>query len=393
MKSILKENLVGVLYLVLGTLLPWEAGPAEGAKRISIGGIYDNNAYGSYAEKTDYITQVGVYLAGRRGSEGSEIEYYYSGNGNLFAQSGTRTFAINRIGVAYARQLGEGRSGFTAGGSFSLRLDRSYYDVYDYFGARGYINGKWYVRPSVLLRLGYRLRLREYWNLDEFSYTEHYLFAQVSKFLPTRTTLRGDISFGYKDHRSPERGSFGYGPGQGGRGRMWSAPSDPVDSGVPGEGQVVLALQVAQSLAENTGLSLRYQTRLNTTSTPHYVSGEKSAYSEDEDIFNDRYDYEGHEWTARLTQQLPGRVRAVLGGGYEIRNYDGRPALDLLGEPTASGALREDRSAFGSISVERPLTERVTAGVWYGFERNRSNDPYYDYNGRHSLSVGFDIRF
>lgn len=230
----------------------------------------------------------------------------------------------------------------------------------------------------------YRIRLRKYWNLDDFSHSEHYVSAQISKFLPTRTTLRGDVSFGYKDYRDPGRDAFGYGN---------QRVVGPVESKVPNEGQVVLAFQIAQSLSNNTGLSFRYQARLNPTTDRYYLTGEESGYGEDDDLFNDRYDYEGHKWTARLTQRFRKGLRVVIAAGYETQDYDGRPALDLLGESVFLGAWRGDRIIFASISVEKPLTQLITAGVWYGLERNRSNDVYYNYSGRHSLSIGFDIQF
>ena len=384
-------------HTVLAALLvpvAWPVGHAraEIVEKISVGTTYDNNAYGSYAREADAITQIGIYLANRSKGENSMFEYYYSGNGNIFARSGSRSFVVNRVGVAYARELGKGRNNIVAGASVAVRLDRSYYNVYDYVGGQLAVNGKWYTAPSVLLRLGYRVRLRDYWNLDALNYTEHHLSAQASKFLPTRTTIRGDISFGYKNNRNPqvETPAFGYGPYRRGRGRLSPVTIDP---GVPDESQVVLGIQVAQSLFENTGLSLRYQARFNTSQETYYLAGEESGYSDDTDVFNDRYDYEGHEWTARLTQHLPLRLRLVIEGGYEIRNYDGREALDVEGDAIGEGVYREDRATFASLALEQPLTPRIDLGLWYGFQRNRSNDLYYNYDARHTLSMDLKLGF
>ena len=382
--NVTQKTFVGIL--IIAGLFPHEPVRAETVKNVSVVSTFDNNAYGSSAEKADQITQVGIYFAGRNWNDVSQIEYFYAGNGNLFAQSGERNFTTNNFGILYGRKLGEEKDRLYAGGNFSFRLDRSYYDVYDYVGAKGFVNGKWYVHPSVLLRLGYRLRLRHYWNLESFSYNEHYLFAQISKFLPSKTTLRGEISFGYKNHPNPEGiNNFNFGPA-----RRFRLPADP---GVPDEGQAVLAVQVAQSLAANTGISLRYQTRINTTSDRFFLSGEETGYSDDEDIFNDRYDYEGHEWTFRLTQLLPRRLGMEIEGGYEIRNYDGREALDLSGQPIVSGAFRRDRTTVASIFFEKPIFQNLSAGIWYGYDRNRVNDAYYDYSGRQSLSMELKLGF
>ncbi len=371
---------------------PLDPARAEIVEKVSVGTTVDNNAYGSYAREADTITQIGIYLANRNKGERSMFEYYYAGNGNIFAQSGNRSFVVNRIGLAYARELGKGRNSIVAGASVSVRLDRSYYNVYDYVGAQLAVNGKWYTAPSVLVRLGYRLRLRDYWNLDELNYAEHQLSAQLSKFLPSRTTVRGDISFGYRNNRNPQGQSLGYGPGpfRGGRGRLTSTAVDP---GVPDESQVVLGVQIAQSLSESTGLSLRYQSRLNPSGETYVLPGEESGYSDDADLFNDRYDYEGHEWTAKLTQQLPLRLRLILEGGFEIRNYGGREALDVGGDAIGDGVFREDRTTFASVTFEQPMTPRIDLGLWYGFQQNRSNDLYYDYDARHTISMDLKLGF
>jgi len=364
---------------------------AETVKRITMGASYDSNAYGSYEELTDYVSSLGLYLGYRAPGERSEVETYYTGDGNLFVNTGTRAFATNSLGVVYARKIGENRSGFSVGASSSLRTNRADYSFYNYAGIQGAANGKWYVHPTVLLRTGYRLRWRNYWNLDTFSYTEHYLSAQIDKYLSTPTTLRGDISFGYKNHRSPHYETVGFGD----RFQRGMAPSQSilVEQGVPDEGQVILGVQIAQSLARKTGLSLRYQTRVNTTSGTDALPEGESAYINDDEIFNDRYDYEGHEWTVRLTQLLPWRSRVGFEGGYETRRYDGRTARDLAGQPIASGALRSDRVTFASVSLEKPFAPGVSINLCYGYERNRSNDLYYDYSGRHGLSVRFNVEF
>ena len=383
-----KRALRGLLVLSFLPLLCWESGWAEMVKAVSVGTTYDNNAYGSYAEEADYITRVNLYLAHRGQGERSQIEYYYLGNGSIFAQSGTRSFTTHRLGVVYFRQIGEGRNRLFASGSFSFRKDRSYYDVYDYIGGQGAVNGKWYIQRTVMLRLGYRLRLRNYWNLDQYSYAEHDLSTRVSKFLPTRTTLRAEIGYGYKNHRNSTQKTAGFGTFQQGRRRTPIVITEP---GVPDEGQFVLAFQAAQSLAANTGLSLWYQRRLNAPSERDGLYGEDLGYSDDEGLFDDRYDYDGYEWSARLTQQLPGRSRLVFEGGYETRRYDRRLALNVWNQAIASGAFRSDRTTFGSVFFEMPLATRVDAGIWYVYERNRSNDLYYDYSGRHSFSINLEI--
>lgn len=372
MKALISIWFVRVTVLAVAIFCFVARGQADVVKGISLGGIYDNNAYASYAEDTDYMTLIQFYIARQTQGSRSDFEIYYTGQGNIFAQTQIRSFSIHRAGLAYAQKLAQGQGNLVVGANMALRLDRSYYNIYDYIGGQGYVRGKWYILPSMPVMMRYRLRVRQYWNLDDFSHIEHEVALQVSKFLPTQTTLRGEVSFGYKDYQD--------------------ATYSDMDADVPNEGQLLMALQVAQSLGRNTGLSVRYQTRLNTT-TDRYFYGETGVYEGDDDLFNDHYDYAGSRWMVRLTQRFGKGLRVVLAGYYEVQNFEARPALDLLGAPVSGDAFRKDRMKSLSLSVEKPLTSKIETWVWYGLETNQSNDDYYNYSGRHNLSVGFDVQF
>ena len=329
---------------------------AEMTKDLSIATSYDNNAFGDAVGQADYITQLGGTLSWWDWGERFETQLYVNSQGYLFAQSNERNFAVSNSGIAFARQLGLGSNRLYAGSSLSLRMGRSGYEIYDFVGMKNYLTFKWYVRPSLMLRTGYTMRFRSYHKQEISRYEDHYLFAQINQFFPTRTTVRGDMSFGYKRHGASE-------------------------------GQLVLGIQVAQSLTNDTGLSLRYQNRQNP------IEDSAQDLFSDEDILNDRYDYSGHEWSARLTQQLPMRMRLVAEGGYEIRNYQTITTQAALGAILLSDDFRIDRTTFGSLVLEKPLGDRINTQLIYRFERNLSTDTYYDYNSRHNLSVNFEIGF
>ena len=65
-----------------------------------------------------------------------------------------------------------------------------------------------------------------------------------------------------------------------------------------------------------------------------------------EDLLNDRYDYIGHDWSARLTQQLPDRLRLIVEGGYEIRNYQSLTTSAIWGIVFGFGRLAQRSVAF-----------------------------------------------
>ena len=374
---------------LFGALIPVSTG-AELIKKVSIGTILDSNAFGSHEEESDLIGRINLYLANRLTGSRSQLEYYFSGTGNLFTRAEDRAFSLGTAGLAYARKIGGNRSMVNASAGVSARLDRSYYDIYDYVSTQAALSGKVYPSSGVMLRGNYRVKHRGYWNLDLFNHTEHQLTGEISGFLPSRTTLKADLRFGYKDNKDTETQT----QTTGGFGR-WrdQAASFVVDPGVSNEAQLVYGLQIAQSVAEGTGLSLRYQIQTSLKSGGTYLTGEETTYSGEDDLFNDRYDYKGHEWTFRLTHQLPGKSKLVASAGYEIRDFEGRQPMDLDGEPLDIAGFRRDRSGFGSLSLEKPLAANLDLGIWYGLDRNRSNDPYYHYGLRHSLSMDLRISF
>ena len=344
----------------LTALLAATAVSADTIREVSIHSTADNNIFSTSEGTSDYLTEVSTYLARSFSGEGYDTRLFYQGDGYLFANEGNRSFTTQEVGIAHVRKLGTGRNGLYAGASFLTRIDHSDYDVYDYAGMRAFLNGKFYAAPKTMVRLGYHLATRNYWNLDTAGYADHYFFGQVTQFLPSKTTLRGDLSYSYKSHLSDEA-------------------------------QVVLGGQFAQSIRPGTGVSLRYQRRMNTISPS--VDLALNGFSLDEDILVDRYDYSGNQFTARVTQQLPFRSSLVVSGGYETQTYDDQVALDGDGAPVSNLAIRLDRITFGEVSLDVPVLDRFDLGIDYRIEKSRSNDVFYDYDGRRALSIDFGLKF
>ena len=333
---------------------------AEVIREVSVNSMADNNIFATSEASSDYLTEVSTYIANAFGGQGYDTRLFYQGTGYLFANATERSFTTQEVGIAHIRKLGKGRNALYAGASFLTRIDRTDYNVYDHAGMRAFLNAKVYVQSKTMLRVGYHLATRNYWNLDASSYADHYLFGQITHFLPSRTTLRGDLSYSYKTHFADE-------------------------------GQVVLGAQLAQSLTPSTGVSLRFQRRFNTLSPAQDVLF--GGLRLDEDILVDRYDYSGSEYTVRLAQQLPRGASLVVHGGYETQTYDDQVALDGNGAPLSDLAIRLDRITYGQIGLELPLVDRLELGLDYRIDSSESTDAYYHYDGRRSLSLNLGLRF
>lgn len=342
---------------------PVALGQARTRTHLTLGAAYDTNADGVRDGAEAVVTQFAAHLTRPIGGDGSGYHLFFDGVGYVFGGLGDRTFASNRLGLYFAKRVGDDpRNRITGGASFGLRSNRSIYEIYDYVGLSGYIQGKWYGGRGFLHRAGYAFDARTYANLPIREYADHSFFYQLNRFLPTRTTLRVDFGLGIRSRQ-------GY------------------------DGQAVAGFQVAQSIAAHTGLSIRYQRRINLRTAQNDPLRFGVSLYGDDDLLRDRYDYSGDGVSARLTQQLPRQARLIVAGGFESQSYEDELALDLEGNAPPDGALRSDRYSYLSVSLELPVTERWTTYLGCGMSGNASNDVFYDYGLRRYVSLDLGVSF
>lgn len=380
---------------------------AEVVKRVSMESIYDNNAFKSSGGVSDFITQTSFYLARRDTSARTGVEYFYTGDLALFTRSGQRHFTTHHVGVTYIHQFGKARNLFSAGGNFGGRWDRAIYDYYNNLDGSLYANFKLNLPGATFLRMGYRMNARKYLNLDASSFREHLASLTYNVSLPSRTALKADVTYGYKGYtmerlttalvvvpQPPSRGGMGMRRGPGGfpqvRGET-VVQEVVVGSSSPSKSQVALSLRLSQSLSPSTGVNVQYLRRLNPSTGGLYQSGLGTGYAEDDDLFDDRYDYEGHEVSGGVSQLLPWGSKLTVEAGYLIKDYRNKPALDLSG--LSLGKDRSDRKRTLSAGVEMPLGMSMDLNLWYIYGTNVSNDPFYAYRGNHAFSIGLSREF
>ncbi len=371
---------------------------AETVRQVSVDGIYDNNTFKSSGGASDVITQTSFYLARRDTSARAGVEYFYTGDIALFVRSGERHFTAHHVGISYLRQLGKARHLLSAGWNFGGRWDRAIYNYYDDVDGLLYANLKLNLSPATFLRMGYRMNIRKYLHLDASSFREHQTSFTYNTSLPTRTALKGDVTYGYKGYTmtrlttstiivSPPGGRRrGGGPFD-----QSGVPQTVVQESLPYKSQVTLSLRVSQSVSPSTGVNVQYLRRLNPSSGGFYQSGLGTGYAEDDDLFDDRYDYQGHEVSGGVSQLLPWGSKLTVEGGYLIKDYRNNPALDLNGVST--GQDRNDRKHTLSAGIGMPLGMTSDLNLWYIYGTNASNDPFYTYRSNHAFSFGISRKF
>lgn len=361
---------------------------------ISVSSSYDDNAFRNYAGLSDYATQLEFYLARDGGGEKWQSRLFYRGAVDLFADYSERNYHYHKVGAAWAKVLNERGNLLNFGVNGSLRANGDVYAYYNFKEASAYSNLKLKIDGASIVNFGYRLRARWYSNLSELNYSEHYVFARLTHFFQTRTTLMLGMNWGRKNYRNQVTEGLvshadmgGYGQHRGGMGHMGSGnwytdPNSPGDFNAS-VSQWVGQLRLAQSLSNSTGVSGDFIVRRNPADGVRYLAGQVSGYSSEDELFDDRYGYESEEVNVTVTQFLPWEITFKTGFASRWKDYVNRPALNLSGEALATGEFRHDRQVFAFFSFGKAFTmlggKSVSMLMEYYRLENQSNDAYYDY--------------
>lgn len=342
--------------LLLGMLVTTSAW-AGMTREITLSSAYNNNVLRDANSMGDYITQVKGMMGWHWRTARSQTQFYYSGTGYLFADIGSRSFLLNGAGFAYTRKFVGGKS-LQFNSFASLRTDRSDFNNFDNVGWQSYISYKMRLPRSMAFSASYSLQLRRYWHMRVSRYAEQVLSTQLTKHFSTRTWIRGDLGYGYKQHADTE-------------------------------GQMIVGVEAGQPLAQNTNLHVRYERRWNTQADVF----DEDLLAQDIDMMYNRYDYNGQTWSAKLSQQLPNRRVLTLSGGLHVRHYQTLTTLAWQGVPLFADELRKDRNPYISVAFQTPISNRVMATFVYDFESNQSNDTFYNFKKRNNLSVDLGMTF
>ena len=158
-------------------------------------------------------------------------------------------------------------------------------------------------------------------------------------------------------------------------------------------------MKIAQSLGEKTSLSFKYLNRIN----PGLVTGSAAVMNSDElftedELFDDRYGYRGHEFSLNFTHYLLAYIKLELGSAYYFKDYHNRQIYDLDGNLNISGNTRSDQRSiiWGSLSRTTAVNwgiKTIKLSLQAGYLKNNSNDAYYQFDNYFcSLGLQFQVK-
>jgi len=369
--------------------------------------IYDENVFRNYLEIPDWITQTTAFISHSIPINNSQLRSRYSGNINTFNDFKDRLFHIHDLGFSAVMPIYESLA-LHAGTSFQIRKNQTEYNIYDY--ANWLLNGdlifnKW---RSSFFQIGYHFRKKDFQNLPQFNFEENFVYLRTRLFLPTRTTILGQVNMATKNYTEnqtieeliiTDKVKPHQGTGQGRRRGDVPIVSDTAivanNLSIPETQQWSLQIKLAQSVFRTTGASLDYIRRFEPTQGTRYLSGQEYAYTKDDELFDDPFTYASHEWYFTVTQILPGDFTLKLNASLADKQYIYSAQTDSL---VQSGIVekRKDTQFYLGFSLDKNFSlswfiHEMNIYFSYFYLINESNDPYFDSRGK-MISFGTSFK-
>jgi hypothetical protein len=322
-----------------------------------------------------------------------------AGAGSIYARSdvGDRDSFLYELSTILGRSSRDGS--LEGRGSLSLGGVRngSELDVFDRREIAGELSLKWRPRrtTSVLLRAG--AQSTDWVNLWGLDARDLWASSRLNASFPSRTSVilslgveRREYTESFASALTPvpvlpfvqqRRHGPGGGDGEPGGGEVLASSSTGVGGEASGASTTLrsLGLRVAQNLAPGVGVSLEGAWRGGADYLARYYEAQDQPILSGDPQVDDRFGYRLRSSGAGLHWRLSAEHRIDIAGGLEMRDYVGRAALDLAGNP-----LGEDRAdSRWEVGLDYEFARDGLPVVWKiscSHLRSESNDPLYDYD-------------
>lgn len=340
---------------------------------------------------------------------------FYELDAGTFGTPGDWHYQVHNAGGSWTLASEDGRRRLYVGGSAWWRANGDSWAAANYRGVGAFSNVEWRLRPTAVVRIGYRFDTRQFPDLAELDQQQHTGFASLLVNLPSRTTVIGEAHLGAKSYQggvtyvesvpsadpatvvTPPVATRGRGPGLSASLRTvlpsWSEVASP-DSAAR---QLTLFGRVAQSVADRTSLSVQASRRTTSGGLPPALVATPELFFDD-GVYDDPFASEATDWRISVKHVAARGALLEAGGGRVLKDYTGTPALDLDGVAFSGAPLRADRVWRGDARLAWPLFGNRTgpvalgASLGYLFTKHESNSAFYNYTS-HRLSVGLTLEY
>lgn len=425
-------------WLMAAACLPAAADTVQ----FSLAQAYAGNLFQTSLSGPDQVTVAGFSWEKSLSSFSLFAAAEYS---RLWENSGLSDLDLS-VGADYVRSLGSKTAIYFALEGRAVRYGEDFAD-FNRSGGRFNASLKTYLSPSSILKASAVTESRAY-AFSPFDFLSQSAAVSVDKYFASRTTLKAELSWGYKYFLHPwladdggaaedsatgseatgvsplaagegpgagrggEGGAAGSGGGTGDSGASGNGPGSPKSgSGGGGEGtaawrgsrdfgyalvsgegggsgiqMAALNATIAQGLGDRFGLRASGIWQRTLSGRNPFAAVEEFAIAENPTY--DAFAWQGRGWNAQATALLPWNTELRLGYTWTDKEFPGIEAMGLDGLPLSE--TRRDRRGQIEARLEKTFA-RWTAVLAVAFIRNDSNDPLYEWSGP-SVSLSLDWR-
>lgn len=394
----------------------WAAGLIAG---LSLGAGADNLRFGFFQSSTDNLFQTSLpetdylsHLSFSFEKRFSPITFFTEGTYSyLYKNTSVSTYA-QEAGLDYVYAISEKTALYLAAKAAGT-VYREAYNDFNFLSLDFAAAAKSYLNDGSILKLNYDLEYRNY-RFSIFDFLSHYASASLDRYFETRTTLRADINWGWKDffhpyvaeplyqgeptfyysggstgsgHKMGSDSGMGGGPGSGHMG--WR--SGFVRQGSPDESQAIQILSlsglVAQGIGDGVGVRLSGLRQWTLSGENPFLSIEE--YYMIENPSYDVFSWNGYILSGQATVEIPWEMQLQLGYTWSKKDFPGIEAVDMEG--ASLGIMRQDKRKQWDARLEKNF-RALSVYLNYSHIDNRSNDPLFDWRG-HFLTAGVEWNF
>jgi hypothetical protein len=360
---------------------------------------YDDNILRSKNKSSTFLSSTSLGTAFNMEQDKSLLKLSYNANLSYFGNLPDKNYNEHAFLTDYTLLLDSQETGLNLGGGYSFRSDKEIYNIYDERNLGLYLNFKYDFSDYNSSMAGYSLNSIKYPNLSQLSYMEHILNFSSNFSFQTKTAYTIEANIGFKKYSEKittiyipaDTMTHGHGIGNGngyGPHFNWENESNSSGGGITSQlsndltSQILISNRIAQSIFEDLGVQFTYSWRYNLKDNNRFIYA-GHLFSPDDNIFDDHYGYEGHEFNLGFTQLLPLGMILKADGEYLIKNYTNKYNSEMdIYSPLVD---RNDKKFILTLNLKKNITfensifNPIKLSLYYIYLNNESTVDYYKY--------------
>ncbi|MCF7741332.1 MAG: hypothetical protein K9N00_06005 [Candidatus Marinimicrobia bacterium] len=365
------------LFLLLAFFLSFEIVNADWRIDFNTNSGYTNNLTNNYKKIKD------KYIAPqlRVSYHNNNFTLYYKGNSTQLLDSVKYNRYKQKFGFNYYQNI-TNNINLYFGGRGLWRKNKSLYSYYDYLDSRLFTNLKIYFSNRTYLKTGIVSNYKNFFEVESWRHIENDLWTMINTSLPTKTTLRGYLSYKNRDFLSYQD---------------TSGQIQEINTLWLLEGKFRIAQSISRDIGAYTEFSYQYN--------PSEDNPDKLNFSSFSPI-DDYFGYLGWNWITNVKTRIFNNSIFALKFNYFRRKYLNRPVYEYniaqeewIVENGSYNIIEPHRIDEGykiNLSAEyrfksvfgRSNNFRIKSYIFY--RENTSNDVYFTYD---KIALGLDLTY